>query len=108
MIVFIINIGNIGTIEVECNAPVTTDRYSPRSFSFSLQRVQSQTWQLHILRACRSMQACEKQPDAFLMLGMDARLGSFGKEPLQTAMPETLYHEATVTRYVSGVKVFLS
>lgn len=52
------------------------------------------------------MQACQDQPDAFLMLCLDTCCGSFGEEPLQTTMPETLYHENTVTRYVSRGKLF--
>jgi hypothetical protein len=40
------------------------------------------------------------------VLGRDASLGPLGKEPLQTEMPETLYHWVTVTRNVSGVNWF--
>ena len=54
------------------------------------------------------MQACQDLPDAFLMLGLDACRGSVSEQPLQPTMPETLYHEATVTRHVAGVKGFLS
>ena len=106
MIVFVINIGHVRTIELECDSPVATDRYSPCSFPFSLERVQPESRQVHILRARGSMQACQNQPDTFVMLGLDASRGPFGEEPLQATVSETPYHEVTVTRYVSGVKSF--
>ena len=54
------------------------------------------------------MQACEDQPNAFRMFGRDTCRRPFSEEPLQSTMPKFLYHVATVTRHVSGVKRFLS
>lgn len=52
------------------------------------------------------MQSGENQPEPFLMFCLYARFGPLREKAFQTPMRELLYHDATVTRYDSGVNAF--
>jgi hypothetical protein len=51
MIIFISNIKGITALNLECNSPVPTDLYCPVSFTISLERVETQSRQIHIFKS---------------------------------------------------------
>jgi len=70
MIIFIIYIKGITTFNLECNSPVSTDIDRPSSFTISLELVEAQAWQIHIIKSFSRFEEREDPRDPGYMLGI--------------------------------------
>jgi hypothetical protein len=68
MIVFIIYIKCITALNLECNSPVPTDLDRPSAFTISLERVETQAWQIHIFKRLSRFKERENLPDSRYLL----------------------------------------
>ena len=69
--------------------------------------MQSKSWQIHISRGCGGLQPGKYQSNSLLMLRLYSSFRPFCEETLESAVRKLLYHDATVTRYDSGVHIFI-
>jgi len=68
MIIFTIYIKCITALNLECNSPVPTDLDGLSSFTISLERVETQAWQIHIFESLSRFKERENLPDSRYLL----------------------------------------
>ena len=92
MVVRQVNVVSIRTSELERNSPVFGDSYRPRSPSSSLEFVEIQARQIHVLWTGGSTQATKDDANSISLLSLNSTRSSASEEDLQPPMLETLYH----------------
>jgi hypothetical protein len=81
VVVFIINILNIGAGELEGDAPIGAHLYGPRSFAIASQWVQVEAGQGHVAWLKSHIDSAQEEPESARVLGLDPSGCSGEKEP---------------------------
>jgi hypothetical protein len=103
VVVFIVNILNVGARKVECHTPVAAHPHSPAALPVTFQGVEVQAWQRHVSRFDRNIEATQDESQSTGVLGLNSGRRSAQEKPFQTLMSEFEYrHVEIVTRNVPG------
>jgi hypothetical protein len=103
VVVFIVNILNVGASKFESHTPVAAHPHSPNTLPVTFQGVQAQPWQGHVSRFDRHIESAQDESQPPGVLGLDSGRSSTQKKALQTLMSELDYrHVQIVTRNVPG------
>ena len=96
MVVFIVHAHDILSGASECDAPVAAYFHRPCAFSLAAELMKGQPGQVHVALGRRYIQTAEDQSKPVSVLGLNSRLGSGGKEPFESFMPESFDSHALV------------
>jgi hypothetical protein len=92
MIISVIHKHGIFAFECEGQSPISAYVNRPMAMQVTVQRMQPPSRSIHILCPAGVVEREELQPQSRGMLRLNAGLGAFSKEPLDTLVPEALYH----------------
>jgi len=103
MVIFIVNILNVGARHRECHAPVAAHPHRPTPLPLAFQGVKVQAWQRQVSRFDRHVETTQDESQPAGVLGLDSGRRATQEEPFQTLVPEGEYrHAGSVTRNVPG------
>jgi hypothetical protein len=103
VVVFIVNILNVGAKHRECHAPVAAYSHRPTPLPVTFQGVKIQARQRHVSRFDHHVETTQDEPQPIGMLGLDSGRRATQEEPFQTFVSEGEYrHAGSVTRNVPG------
>ena len=88
MIVFVVDTLGIFAGECERHPPIAADLDRPSAFPSTLQFMEAQTGQVHVLRVRRRVERAQNQTQSIVMLGLNASLGASGEALFETFVPK--------------------
>jgi hypothetical protein len=91
VVVFIVNILNVGARHRECHAPVAAYPHGPAPLSVTFQGVKIEAWQSHVSRFDRHVETPQDEPQPTGVLGLDSGRRATQEEPFETFVTEAQY-----------------
>lgn len=92
MVVDQINIVHVPFLEAEDDAPVRPDSHAPETLEVACETVQSEAWQVHVLRPPDAIQHEEDVFESLKQIRVDALGLALLKQPFQSLVPEAFNH----------------
>ena len=94
MVIDQVDIGGVPARHAEHDAPIRAHRDGPKPFPIALKRVQAKARQVHIVGRFGAVQDEQNILGLLDQVGTDAFPIPILEKPLQSLMPEILYHNA--------------
>jgi hypothetical protein len=92
MVIDQIDVGGLPTRDAEHDAPIRAHCDGPKAFQIALERVQAKAGQVHIVGRFGAVQDEKNILDFLDQVGTDAFPIPILEKPLQSLVPEILYH----------------
>jgi hypothetical protein len=109
VVIFIVNVPNVGARKHEGYAPVSTHPDGPTALPVAFQGVQLQAWQRHVSRFDRYVQPAEDQSKPTGVLCIYSGSCAAQEKTFQSLVPEfENRHSENVTRNVAGYNTRLT
>lgn len=106
MVIEVIESHGILLFESKDEPPVSAHRHGIQPRQTPAQRVQAPAGRAHVLGARSVFKGGEEDPESSGVFGSDAGLRTGPEEPLQSLVPELLYHGASVACQATLVNIF--